>query len=354
MFNSKNCGEKVKTSQPFDCAQDKRPGLAFGVSSVERSGLTLSGASLPRPQKLGLAPSNGSRMTRSQGMERWAELISSPEKPIILRGEIWVTPEVLASAGFNQGPEGLAELASAMGADICFFPCSNQSTLSDFKEVVELSHGAGMGCGVTLNGPFQQLSQEKGLLGVLEELGKKPLSLQSQLTRETEKITQILRLTEGLGIDLILIGDDIAYGSGLYFSPFVFRELLKPYYHTLASQISQIQSAAGWHSDGNVSAILPDLVDCGWRFFSLESEHVNLLNFKQTFGDRVTLIGGIRTIWLTGEKLNPMKREEFLKEIKTLVREGGLILASSCGLFDRKFLHTLTETYTMVDNLKDF
>ena len=39
---------------------------------------------------------------------------------------------------------------------------------------------------------------------------------------------------------------------------------------------------------------------------------------------------------------------------KTFVREGGLILSSSCGLFDRKFLHTLKETYTMVDNLKDF
>ena len=293
-------------------------------------------------------------MKRPQGMERLAELISSPEKPIILRGEIWVTPEVLASAGCSQGPKGLAELASAMGADICFFPCSNQSTLSDFKEVVELSHGAGMGCGVTLNGPFQQLSQEKGLLGVLEELGKKPLSLQSQLTKETEKITQILRLTEGLGIDLILIGDDIAYGSGLYFSLSTFRELLLPFYQILATQISKRQPILGWHSDGDVSSILSDLVNCGWRFFALEPECVDLLKFKRTYGDRITLIGGIRTIWLTGEKLNPMKREEFLKEIKTLVREGGLILASSCGLFDRKFLHTLTETYTMVDNLKDF
>jgi len=36
-------------------------GLDFGVSSVERSGLTLSGASLPRLQRRGLAPPNGSR-----------------------------------------------------------------------------------------------------------------------------------------------------------------------------------------------------------------------------------------------------------------------------------------------------
>ena len=284
-------------------------------------------------------------------MERLAELISSPEKPIILRGEIWVTPEVLASAGFSQGPKGLAELASAMGADICFFPCSNQSTLSDFKEVVELSHGAGMGCGVTLNGPFQQLSQEKGLLGVLEELGKKPLSLQSQLTRETEKITQILRLTEGLGIDLILIGDDIAYGSGLYFSPALFRELLVPSYRVLTHQISKTIPVLGWHSDGDVSTILPDLVDCGFRFFSLESECVDLLSFKRSYGNRVTLIGGIRTAWLTWKGLDLTQQKECLEEIKALAREGGLILASSCGLYHPKFLPILKETYRLADDI---
>ena len=293
-------------------------------------------------------------MKRPQGMERLAKLISSPEKPIILRGEIWVTPEVLASAGFSQGPEGLVELASTMGADICFFSWLNKSTPSDLKKLVELSHGAGMGCGVTIDGPFQRLSQGKDLLLILEELGKGPLSLKSTLTEETEKVAQSIRRAEDLRIDLILICDNLAYSSGLYFSPSTFRELLLPFYQILAKQISKTIRVLGWHSDGDVSSILSDMVNCGWRFFALEPECVDLLKFKRTYGDRITLIGGIRTIWLTEEKLDPMKREEFLKEIKPLVREGGLILATSCGLFDRKFLHTLTETYTMLDNLKDF
>lgn len=290
-------------------------------------------------------------MGKDKGLEKLALVFADPSEPVLLRGEVWVAPEVLTSAGCSQGPKGLAELASAMGADICFFPCSNQSTLSDFKEVVELSHGAGMGCGVTLNGPFQQLSQEKGLLGVLEELGKKPLSLQSQLTRETEKITQILRLTEGLGIDLILIGDDLAYSSGLYFSPALFRELLVPSYRVLTHQISKTIPVLGWHSDGDVSSILPDMVNCGWRFFALEPECVDLLKFKRTYRNQITLIGGIRTAWLTQEQLDSTQQEECLEEIKTLVKEGGFILASSCGLYHPKFLPILKEIYRLADNI---
>jgi uroporphyrinogen decarboxylase len=292
-------------------------------------------------------------MGKDEGLEKLALLIADPSEPVLLRGEIWIVPEVLAAVGFGQGPKGLVGLASMMGADICFFPCSNQSTLSDFKEVVELSHGAGMGCGVILNGPFQQISQEKGLLCILEELGKKPMRLQSQLTKVTEKIIEILRLTEGLGIDLILIGDDLAYSGGLYFSPAPFLDLLLPLYRILVREISKTKSVLGWHSDGDVSPILHDIVNCGFRFFSLESECVNLLNFKRTYGNRVTLIGGIRAAWLTEKVPDFATHKDYLEEIKTLTREGGLILASSCGLHHPKFLLTLKEVYRLVESDED-
>ena len=263
-------------------------------------------------------------------------------------------PEVLTSAGFSQKPQGLVEFASSIGADICFFSWPKPGKPLDLKEMVELSHRAGMGCGMTIDGPFQRLSQEKGLLPILQELGKTSRTLQSQLATETGIIAESLRLTGGTGFDLIVIGDDIAYTAGLYFSPLLFRELLIPFYRILTSQLSKTTSVLGWHSDGNVSMILPDLVDCGFRFFSLESECVDLLNFKRTYGKQITLIGGIRTAWFTQEGSDPTKQKEYLEEIKASLREGGLILSSSCGLFNSKSLPILREIYQGVDNLKDF
>ena len=124
-----------------------------------------------------------------------------------------------------------------------------------------------------------------------------------------------------------------------------------PSYRVLTHQISKTIPVLGWHSDGDVSTILPDLVDCGFRFFSLESECVDLLSFKRSYGNRVTLIGGIRTAWLTWKGLDLTQQKECLEEIKALIREGGFILASSCGLYHPKFLPILKEIYRLADNI---
>jgi hypothetical protein len=293
-------------------------------------------------------------MMLSRGLTKLAELISSSDKPVVVRGEIWVAPEVLEAAGLSQGPEGLVELASMMEADICSFPLPKRFAPHYLEKITNLSHDAGMGCILTIDGPFQRLSQEKDMLALLDELGKKPLDFQLRLRQEAEKIIEAFERAENSGIDLILFGDDLAYTGGLYFSPSIFREYLLPVYRTLVNRTSKITHSLGWHSDGDVSSLLSDVVNCGLRFFSLEPECVNLLNFKHTFGNRVTLIGGIPIVWLTGGLVNSKKREEYREGIKALAREGGLILATSCGLYDPKFLPVLKEIYQLVGNIADF
>jgi uroporphyrinogen decarboxylase len=278
-------------------------------------------------------------MTISRGLTKLAELISSPDKPVLLRGEIWVAPQVLETAGLSQGPDGLVELASMMGADICFFPLPKELVPSDLEKMAELSHDVGMECGLTIDGPFQRLSQGKDTLALLEEVGKKPLEFQSRLKGEEA------------GNDLFLLCDDLAYAAGLYFSASIFRESLLPLYRTLVSQTSEITHSLGWHSDGDVSPILSDLVDCGFRFFSLEPECVDLLSFKRTYGNRISLIGGIPIGWLTGGPVNPKRREEYREGINALAKERGLILSTSCGLYDPKFLPVLKEIYQLGENM---
>jgi len=280
-----------------------------------------------------------------------SRLIRAPETPVLLRGEIWVNPEVLAEAGFDQGPRGLVRFASSVGAGICFFHWPESAMTSDVTELIDLACAADLDCGLTINGPLQRLTLTRNVLELLQELHRDPARFETLLAHEMEDIAETLDLLKGSGIELIMITEDAAYTGGLYFSPELFRKVLVPFYSSLVSRFSSSRLGLGWHSDGDVSSLLPDLVECGLRFFSLEPECVDLLKFKQTYRSRVSLVGGIRAAWFTGKPLHLDEQRRCRLEIGALLKEGGLILASSCGLYNPAFLSNLRQLYRLADGL---
>ncbi len=280
-----------------------------------------------------------------------SRLIATPDRPVFLRGEIWVAPEILSANGFSQSPKGLIEMASLVGADICFFPWHHSLSPFDLKDLNILTHNAGLDFALTIDGPFQNLTQKRNLFSIFEDMAKGSLNLHKQLSEETVNIVEKMRWVDQLRVQLVILCDDIAHRGGLYFSPQDFRKWLLPFYQILVSEISSDKFALGWHSDGDVTSVLSDLVNCGYRFFSLESECVDLLSFKRRYGSRVTLIGGIRTGWLVQKQLDRGMQQECLHEIKNLSAEGGFILASCCGLFNSESLPILKEIYSLTENI---
>ena len=282
-----------------------------------------------------------------------SRLIEAPKTPALLRGEIWVSPAVLAESGFEQGPRGLVEFARSMGADITFFHWPESILSSDLKEMLEFAHGAGLDCGLTVDGPFQRLTVKRNVLELLQELGRDPSNFRALLEKETEEIGEILNWVKESDIDLIVITEDLGYTGGLYFSPKTFQELLLPIYKVWAGQLSSTRIALGWHSDGSVEPLLPDLIDSGFRFFSLEPECVDLVSFKHRYGPRAILISGIRSDWLMQMGSNPEQRTACLQEIRALAGEGGFVLASSSGIYNPKFLPSLRQVYRLADEVKE-
>lgn len=286
---------------------------------------------------------------RMIGPGKLSRLIADPGSSGSLRGEIWVSPDVLAQAGLSRGPRGRVDLALSLEADICFFPWPGPAAYRDLKELRELASQAGLDCGLTIDGPFQRLAAAGNVLDVFLEIGRDPAGFRRRLEREMEEITGFLDSIWDTGIELVVIGDDVGYSGGLYFSPEVFRSHLLPFYRRWVERLSAAEIAAGWHSDGNVASILPDVVRCGFRFFALEPECVDLLGFKRAHGPRATLIGGIRTEWLTTEEPGPEQRARWRSEIEPLAGEGGLIVASCCGIHSPLFLSRLKRLYRLFD-----
>jgi len=287
--------------------------------------------------------------TRRNGAQKMTRLIARPGNRLLLKGELWMNPEVLGAFGFNNDLKGRIAFLSSIGADTCFLPWDDSFSPAHLKQMKEQASQARFALAITIDGPFQRLVKTEDLTSLLLQLGREPHHLSPSLDQTTEETADIVEKAGSAGIELVILGEDLAYRDNLYFSPALFSEILLPCYRSLIKTLPSKRFALGWHSDGDVSAILADLVNCGFRFFSLEAECVDLLAFKRTHGPRVTLVGGLRTDWLHADMTDAHLAQECLSEIRSLLKEGGFILSSSCGLHDLAFPHRLKRIYRLLD-----
>jgi uroporphyrinogen decarboxylase len=115
-----------------------------------------------------------------------------------------------------------------------------------------------------------------------------------------ERITRIqLVLIERsleLGIDGGYFGDDYGAQSNMLFSPKMWRSLIKP---RLARMFAPFQAAGLpiiMHSDGQISDILPDLVEIGLTAYNpVQPEVIDHAWLRRTFGNHLAYYGGLST-----------------------------------------------------------
>lgn len=132
------------------------------------------------------------------------------------------------------------------------------------------------------------------------------------------------------GARCVLISGDFADQRSLMVSPEVFRGVLKP---ILAEGVSRLKAINPellpfLHSDGNLFDVLPDLIDCGFvAVHPIQLESMDMLQVKRTYGDQLTLFGGISVQselpFLSPDDIRALVRQR----IDTLGVDGGFMLA---------------------------
>ncbi len=129
-----------------------------------------------------------------------------------------------------------------------------------------------------------------------------------------------------LGFDFLWFGDDIAFKTGPYVSPAVFRELFLPHYRRVAEEIT-----LPWvfHSDGNLMPILDDLLGLGMHgLHPIEPGAMDLATLKRRYGGRLCLVGHISVDSLS--RGTPAEIDRLVREaVRTAAPGGGYIAGSS-------------------------
>ncbi len=132
-----------------------------------------------------------------------------------------------------------------------------------------------------------------------------------------------------MGFDFVWSGGDIAFNTGPFFSPEVFRTAILP-----AMKISAAEITLPWiyHSDGNLNPILDDLLSLGMNgLHPFEPGGMDIMATKQKYGNKLCVVGNVDIDLLT--RGAPMEVEkETNRIINSLAPLGGHILSSSNSL----------------------
>ena len=116
------------------------------------------------------------------------------------------------------------------------------------------------------------------------------------LDRITEIQVAVARRFVALGVDGGYFGDDYGAQRGMLFSPRIWRELFKP---RLARMFAVFRDAALpviLHSDGDIWAILPDLIEIGLTCLNpVQPEVLEHQRLSREFGRHLSFYGGIST-----------------------------------------------------------
>lgn len=154
---------------------------------------------------------------------------------------------------------------------------------------------------------------------------------QDLIEMSVEHSIRIAKNLKSIGIEVIVIGDDIANNTGLLISPDMYREQVYPSFKKLVGEFKQLGLKVVKHTDGDIRAILPELVasgiDCLDPIDPLGKMDMEYM--KRAYGDQVALKGNVDCV----HTLVDGTLDEVERDVKKCILQGsfggGHIISSS-------------------------
>lgn len=151
----------------------------------------------------------------------------------------------------------------------------------------------------------------------------------------------------GGGVNGILLADDIAFNQGVIARPAFLRSLLFPSYARQVEYAKKLGLPIFFHSDGNLTAVLDDIVVAGFDGLQCIEKlaGMDIGDIKSRYGHKLCLWGNLDP----AELLSTRSSAELASHVEQIIRDGGggsgLIFGTSDGLFDRMNLDSIRTVY---------
>ena len=283
-------------------------------------------------------------------------LLVSKSLSHIPRGELWLGHRLFQELGWEDDLESRVRLCRDLAMDILFLPVdfpSRRSHLFDYRyfSVDEVSQLVAANCdlmvSVIVDGPFQRLATKVGLQDLMRHW--QTMRSGRALPEESAQVSQVISDCLKFRPDALVIADDIAYNLSTYVNPDDLEQSLFVFYRDWVQQAHDHNVLALFHSDGNLTGVVPGLLACGFDGLAgCELECQDILALKRQYGTRLTFLTGIPCDLLNKEP-HPSHRKQFTELLTSLASGGRFALGSSCGLSSAQHLSRLRTLYRWAD-----
>lgn len=217
-------------------------------------------------------------------------------------------------------------------ADLEGFPFPNVDgwTEDHMAAEVEAAHAAGRVAVCWVGHMYESAWQMRGYEEFLMDMMAAPEIPDHILELLCVRNTRVAEAAARAGADLLISGDDVASQRALMFDPDVWRKFIKSRWARVyaAARTIKPDMQIWYHSDGNIEAIIPELIDIGVTILNpVQPECMDLLKLKREYGKHLVFDGTVGTQTTmpfgTPEEVRRVVRER--KE--TLGEDGALILS---------------------------
>lgn len=175
---------------------------------------------------------------------------------------------------------------------------------------------------------FERSWSLMGMENVLMRMLMDPEGLEKLYDNICEYNLKILDIALEYDIDGILFGDDWGQQKGLIMGPKHWRHFIKPRMKRMYDRVHESGKFVIQHSCGDCSEILEDLIEIGLDCYqTFQPEIYDIEKAKKVYGDRLSFWGGISTQQLLVQADPGKVKEETIRIMKIMKKNGGYIAA---------------------------
>ena len=176
--------------------------------------------------------------------------------------------------------------------------------------------------------------------------------IEELLDASAEFHRRIVEFACGFPIDVVYIGDDVAYRSGLFIRPELFLDLWEERMRYAIQPARDQGIPMIFHSDGTIYDIIDTIIDMGFRALNpIEPYGMDIYEVKRRWGDRIALMGNMDIAGPLAFGTPEDVIADTKEHLDRLMPGGGYIAASSHSVMD----HIPTKNFlAMIETVHEY